>query len=98
MNLTEQQLKDIEDLAGLFLTSDEIAVLLDLDIHLFMNEIASRKGPAFKAYFLGKTKSKKQIRENVIKMARHGSPQAEELADAYIESQKQFERKHYVRT
>ena len=97
MNLSDEQLKDIEELAGLFLTADEIAILIDLDIDLFIAEISNKKSRAFAAYFLGKTRSKKKIRENVIKMARNGSPQAEELADAYIESQKLFERKNHGR-
>lgn len=97
MNLTEQQIKEIEELAGLFLTADEIAILLDIDVDLFMKTIHTKKGPIYKAYFKGKTRSKKQIRENVVKLARNGSPQAEEMVDGYIIAQSQFEKRHHER-
>lgn len=95
MNLTEQQLKEIEELAGLFLTYDEIAILLDLDIETFRRELSNKKSAAFKYYFRGKTMSKKIIRENVVKMAKHGSPQAEELVDTYITAQNLFEKRNH---
>jgi hypothetical protein len=97
MHLLDQQLAEIEELSGLFLTADEIAILLDLDIEAFMKCINNRKGDAYKAYFRGKTKSKKLIRENVVKMARNGSPQAEEMVDGYISAQIQFEKRHNER-
>jgi hypothetical protein len=93
MNLTDAQLLEIQELAGLFLTSDEIAILMDIDIDQFVSVIASQKGPVFKAYFRGKTESKKQIRQNVVKMAKHGSPAAEEMVDNYILAQRNYEKR-----
>lgn len=92
MNLSEEQLKAISDYAGLFLTPEEIAVLLDMDVQQFMAEIKSKKGLVYIHYMKGKTLAKKEIRENVLKMARHGSPQAEELAEKYISEQKIAEK------
>jgi hypothetical protein len=92
MNLTEQQLEEVYKNAELFLSPEEIAVLLDLDVKLFVREINSKKGPLYLNYMKGKTTSKKAIRENVVKMARHGSPQAEELAEKYIAEQKIAEK------
>ncbi|MFA6400891.1 MAG: hypothetical protein WCX31_04590 [Salinivirgaceae bacterium] len=94
MNLTEEQLQKVKELAALFLSPDEIAVLMGVDIDSLVNEIASRKGTVYCAYLLGKSESKKAIRENIIKMAKHGSPQAEELAERYIKEQELEERKH----
>jgi hypothetical protein len=95
MILTDAQLAEIEDLAGLFLTADEIAVLIDVDIKAFMSLIADHDSPAYIRYFRGKSRSKKEIRANVVKMAKHGSPQAEELVDQYITNQGLFERRSY---
>lgn len=92
MILTEEQLEAIYNNASLFLSPEEIAVLLDLDIVAFVAEIKSKKGDAYMQYMKGKTTSKKEIRENVIKMAKHGSPQAEDLAEKYIAEQKIAER------
>ena len=97
MTLTDQQLADIEELAGLFLTPNEIAILLDLDFDSFIQSLQNKKSPAYKHYFRGKTTSKKTIRQKVIKMAHHGSPQAEEMANEYIATQNLFEKRNHVR-
>lgn len=97
MTLNDQQLSEIEELAGLFLNPDEIAILLDIDADQLLAALTDKNSLAYKHYFRGKTSSKKTIRQNVIRMARHGSPQAEELADSYIIAQNQFEKKYNVR-
>ena len=93
MNLTEQQLEEIKELSALLLEPEEIAVLMNIDIVSFFYEIESRKGKAYQAYFTGKTETKKTILENVIKMARHGSPQAEELTKEFMNKQKLAEKR-----
>jgi hypothetical protein len=93
MNLTDQQLEEIKDLAGLLLDPEEIAVLLEIDITRFLAQIECKKGKIYRAYFSGKTETKKAIHENVIKMARHGSPQAEELAKEFINKQNLAEKR-----
>lgn len=92
MNLTDELLQQVHDNAALFLSPEEIAVLLDLDVSRFCAEIKSKKGFIYTRYMKGKTESKKAIRENVVKMAKHGSPQAEELAEKYISEQKIAEK------
>jgi hypothetical protein len=93
MNLSEQQLKEIQNLASLLLEPEEIAVLTGIDICSFLSEIENKKGDAYLAYFKGKTETKKAIHENVIKMAKHGSPQAEELAKDFINKQNLAEKR-----
>jgi len=80
MNLSDEQLLEVERLAGLFLAPDEIAVLLEVEADAFCEAIAVRSGMVYQAYFRGKTLSKRDIHENIVKMAKHGSPQAEEFA------------------
>lgn len=93
MNLTEAQLTEIEELAGLFLEPEEIAILLDLDPDEFQNCIRKKKGLAWKYYFRGKTESKKMIHQNIVKMAKHGSPQAEDMASQMMINQETAERR-----
>lgn len=93
MNLTEEQIKEIEELAGLFLEPDEIAVLTNIDIDFFNQQLERKKGDIYLAYLRGKTISKKEIHQNVVKMAKHGSPQAEELANLFIDKQKSAEKR-----
>jgi hypothetical protein len=80
MNLTDEQLLEVERLAGLFLSPDEIAVLIGVSAEEFCECIAAKSGIAYQSYFRGKTISKRDIHENIVKMAKHGSPQAEEFA------------------
>lgn len=93
MNLTEAQLKEIETLAGIFLEPEEIAILMDLDEIQFMSDINKKKGAVWTSYFRGKTQSKKDIHTNIVKMAKHGSPQAEEMAKQMITQQEIAERR-----
>ena len=74
----------IEEYAGYFLTFKEIATLVNIDPELFDDT----EGDAYKAYFKGKTIAKLEIRKNIIKLAKHGSPQAEQLAEKFIYDQK----------
>jgi hypothetical protein len=93
MNLSEQQLNQIQELAALLLVPEEIAALTGIDSRLFMREIESKTGPVYQAYFAGKTETKKAIHENVIKMAKRGSPQAEELAKDFMQKQHLAEKR-----
>lgn len=87
MILNAEQLEKIRELSALFLTYHEIASLLELDTEELLEVFRDQQSPAYKAYFKGKTESKKEIREKVILLAKKGSPQAEELVSDYIESQ-----------
>jgi len=93
MNLTDQQLEEIKELASLLLEPEEIAVLINIDLSSFFDKIESKKGKVYEAYFRGKTETKKAILENVIKMARHGSPQAEELIKEFMYKQNLAEKR-----
>ena len=94
MNLNENQLEQVRELAGLFLAPNEIAVIIHVDIDPFVSAIADKSGIIYRNYLLGKSQAKQAIRENVVKMAKHGSPAAEELAERYIKEQELEERKH----
>ncbi len=94
MDLSDEQAEKVKELAGLFLAPDEIAILTGIDMDSFIRAIVNRSGNAFTSYLLGKSEAKKAIRENVIKMAKHGSPAAEELAERYIKEQEHEERKY----
>lgn len=93
MNLTDEQLQEVEELAGLFLNPEEIAVLMGIDGEAFMELVSMKSGPVYLAYFKGKTASKKEIHANVVKMAKHGSPKAEELAREMIVQQNSAEKR-----
>jgi predicted DNA-binding protein YlxM (UPF0122 family) len=87
MNLTPEQLKMIEEYAGLFLSWRDIAVLLDLNPDDFYQEWRKKSSEIFKSYQKGQILRKCSLRRPVIKMAEHGSPQAEMLADKFFSEQ-----------
>ena len=78
-----EHLKLIEEYAGYFLSFHEIASITDINRDVFYD----KESEEYKAYYRGKTLAKLEIRKNIIKLAKHGSPQAEQLADKYINDQ-----------
>lgn len=87
MNFTDDELKKIEEYASLFLTYEEIAILLEKDYGQFLSVIKSKSSNAYQYYMKGKVKTKLELRKKIVKMALHGSPQAEMLVNQFIEDQ-----------
>lgn len=87
MILTAEEIKKVKDYAALFLTLEDIAILLEKDIESFKEAFRDKNSEIHKAYRIGQVTSKANLRRPVIKMASHGSPQAELLADKYITEQ-----------
>jgi hypothetical protein len=81
----------IEEYAGLFLTLDEISLLLGLDPSELRRDIRHGKSERSKAYNRGKLKSILEIRRQTVSFAKKGSPAAEELVHGYIQKQKSNE-------
>lgn len=85
--ITEEMLISIEEHASLFLTIEEIALLIDVDFVEFKERILTPNDPVGNAYQRGKLKTKVELRKSVIKMALKGSPQGEMLTEEYIKKQ-----------
>ncbi len=80
-------LEKIQEMAGHFLSVREIAYLLKIDFNILSHEINNPDSSAHFAYHLGVTTSKYELRRKVIQLAKMGSPQAEILAEKYMEEQ-----------
>ena len=87
MEFTDDELKKIEEYAALFLSYEEIAIMIDKNYEKFTSAAKSKLNPAYKAYMKGKLKTKIELRQKIVKMALHGSPQAEMLVSQYISDQ-----------
>ncbi len=83
----QETIKKIRELAGLFLSPREIALLSGIGYELLLKEIHTHDSPVAHAYFMGKAESKYQLRKKVIKLAQMGAPQAQALAESFIEEQ-----------
>jgi len=91
MNLTDDQIEKIERYAAALLPAGEIAILLELksDERKIFEEIVRNHvdSPIYMAFHKGRLTTKLLLRETVIKLARHGSPTAEPIAEKYIREQ-----------
>lgn len=87
MQLTPEEIEKVKEYAGLFLSLDDIAILVEKEADQFREEFRNKSSDLYRAYRQGQTISKMNLRRPVIKMAGHGSPQAELLADKYITEQ-----------
>lgn len=87
----EEIIKLIEEYAGLFLTIDEIAILLEMDPAELRREIRHGRNEKAKAYQRGKLKSMLEVRRQTVEFAKKGSPAAENLVNNYIQKQAQNE-------
>lgn len=79
--LTEDQLKELEDLAAVWFTIEEIATILqvdklDLSTHIFRTPASE----ASKAFNRGRLRSEAETRAAVFKAAADGSSPAQTLA------------------
>lgn len=91
MNLSDEQLAQVEEMAAALLPPHEIAILLGFEADqrdLFVDVCRNHKSsPVYLAYHQGRLKTKFELRQTVIRLAKAGSPAAEPLADAYIKEQ-----------
>lgn len=91
MNLTNEQIQQIEEMAAALLPADEIALLLKLpvaDRDMFVQITKNHKAdPIYEAFHFGRLSTKLELRKTVIKLAKHGSPAAEPIAEKYIREQ-----------
>ena len=86
MNYSTQQLNEIQRLASLFATIEDIAVMIDVDPDRLKDDIKS-DDDAKKAYQLGKTMRMLELREIEIEQAKLGSTVAIDLIQKYITKQ-----------
>jgi hypothetical protein len=87
MQLTPEQLIEIERLAGLFFSFEEIALLINADLKLLIQQFNNVHSPAAIAYRRGVLISEKEIREQIISMAKLGNPAAQTEAMKLMQKQ-----------
>ncbi len=74
-------LKQITDLAALFFTPREVAMMLELDVeHFIMQCDIIQESEGYKAFHSGRLQSEVDLRKSVIKLAKSGSSPAQTLA------------------
>jgi hypothetical protein len=74
-------LKQITELAALFFTPREVAMMLELDIDDFVMECdLSPKSDGYLAFHSGRLQSEVDLRKSIMKLAKSGSSPAQTMA------------------
>lgn len=76
MTYSDSELKQIEQLASLYLPISDIATVLGKNAEVLRRDIKTKDSPAEKAYTKGKVSSKIQLRKQEMLLAKVGSPLA----------------------
>lgn len=79
MLFSEEQLSEIESMASLFFTPEEIAVNIEVDPDDFLLCIKSQTGPAYTRYMAGRLASEIELRKAIQQSALHGSSPAQQM-------------------
>lgn len=91
MDLTNDQLLELEEYAAALMSITEIAILLNIpsvartQFKVLCNQ--DEDSPLYSAFHKGRLKTKLELRQNIIKLAKAGSPAAEPLAIKFINEQ-----------
>lgn len=87
MELSNDQLTQIEEYASLFCSIDEIALLIDVNEAELRREIRKKTSEAAKYYYRGKLATQVKLRRQTKLFAEKGSPQAEQTMKQLYEKQ-----------
>jgi hypothetical protein len=89
--MNEIDLDKLHEYAAALLSPAEIAILMDIapeDRSAFCIRCRDRVGdPLYETFYHGRLTTKLELRQNVIKLAKAGSPAAEPLAERYLYEQ-----------
>lgn len=81
----------LKELSAALLTPFEIAIILNIppgERKAFCTRCRSQEGtPEYEAYYSGRLTTKLELRKNIIKLAKAGSPAAEPLAERFMHEQ-----------
>ena len=80
LQYSNDTLKQITELAALFFTPREVAMMLELDIDLFVMECElSPDGKGYLAFHSGRLQSEVDLRKSIMKLAKSGSSPAQTM-------------------
>ena len=87
-NLNDDEQQQLEEWASLYLTVDEIAILLDVNVDELRREFKNSNSNNSKAYHRGKLQTTLALRRQTKLFAEKGSPQAEQMMQDFSAKQK----------
>lgn len=84
MEITQELLNKVQELAENLTPISEMSVLLDIKEDVLREEILDPASELRRVYYLGMAKVKQQIRRNELELAAAGSPQAVQRTHEYL--------------
>jgi hypothetical protein len=88
MNLSEEQLKEVEEMAELFFNVNEIAANIEADAEALDLEMEMKRGLFYRAYMKGWLKGDVALRRSIAKAAENGSSPAQQMMLNYQKNAK----------
>lgn len=82
--LTEEQLKELEEFAGLFFSLEELELIMELPIKFLQNAIDENL-PEGRAVKRGQLLADAKLRTSIFNLASNGSGPAQVMAQGYID-------------
>lgn len=89
--ITQSQLQEVEELAGLFFSIPEIAMLVGIDEEELTRHVNVEYSALHNAYWIGKLTAMKELRKSTKEFAEKGSPQAEEQMMKFLQQMNESE-------
>lgn len=83
-NYSDEQIKQIKELAADLTPISDIAVLMDIDCYRLRDDLRDHSSPISRAYRRAKAETMLAIRKNELQLAEMGSPLAVQLAGSYL--------------
>ena len=83
--LSEEELQLLEELAAVFFTEKQCAIVLEKDEKTFISAANSAISPIYKAYHKGRLKAIYEVRKNAFAMARNGSSPAQSFVEKLLQ-------------
>ena len=90
MNLTQEQLSEVEEMSYHLIAPGLIAINIGADEMDFVSEVRTSGTEARKAFYRGYLRQLIELREALIKSAKNGSNPAQQELIKFIKSQQQF--------
>jgi hypothetical protein len=78
--LTSDQEQKIRELAALFFSPKEIAIIMQLPVEAFCKACKKENSPAYKAFLAGRLQEEALVRKSIVDFAKKGSTPAQTMA------------------
>ena len=91
MKYSEEQLKEVKELASQLMRPDHISLLIGVDQEEFKRNIKHKSSEVYKAYETGKAETILELRKQELQLAKLGSPLAVEMVNQFRIDQEQNE-------